>query len=131
MPIEWNDSIKTGVKMIDDEHQDLIVMLNRLGRLKCGKEAFFEALGELEDYVNVHFKTEEEHMLKIKYPEYVPHKACHDKFIEGIKKFRIKAEHEKIIDGLGEKLFDFAGDWIIKHYSDEDIKLADFIKKNS
>jgi hemerythrin len=35
------------------------------------------------------------------------------------------------INDLGIELHDLAADWIINHYSDEDVKLADYIKKHS
>lgn len=130
MPIEWDDNLKTGIPIIDEQHQELLVMLNRLGRLRCGREYFFEALEELQAYVDTHFKTEEDYMMSIKYSEYDEHKSCHDKFIEDFKTILKKMnEIENFNNELGAELFDFVGEWIINHYSNEDVKLADYIKK--
>lgn len=131
MPIEWNDSLKTGIPIIDEQHQELIVMMNRIGRFKCGKESLFEALIELEEYANVHFKTEEDFMISMKYPEYQEHKSCHDKFAEDLKKFQERINTTKNLDELGCELHDFAIDWLINHYSTEDIKLIKYIKNYS
>jgi hemerythrin len=131
MPIEWNDDLKTGIPIIDEQHQELIVMLNRLGRLKCGKDCFLDALTELQEYVNTHFKTEEDYMVLINYHEYNEHKSCHDKFSEEINTIHKNIDKVQNIDALGIELHDLAADWIINHYSDEDVKLADYIKQHS
>lgn len=131
MPIEWNENLKTGIPVIDEQHQELIVMLNRLGRFRCGEESFYEALKELKDYVDNHFKIEEDYMDNIKYPEYTQHKSCHDKFVEELKTIFEKTDNATNIDELGQELFDYTENWIINHYSEEDVKLTDYIKKNS
>lgn len=131
MPIEWNESLKTGIPIIDSEHQELIVMLNRLGRFRCGEERFTEAFEELQYYADNHFKVEENYMLKLEYPEYDEHKSFHDKFKQDLEAIHKRLnEPENILD-LGMEVYDFAGDWIINHYSNEDIKLANYIKQHS
>lgn len=130
MFIEWNDKLKTGLPIIDEQHQDLVVMLNRLGRLKCGKESFLETFSELEDYSNIHFKTEEDLMIKTNYPRYEEHKHYHEKLKQIIKDIGIEINKNNF-DHFGEKLHDFAQDWIINHYSTEDICLVEYIKKSS
>lgn len=130
MFIEWSDKLKTGLPVIDAQHQDLIVMLNRLGRLRCGQESFLETFNELEDYSNIHFKTEEDLMTKTNYPKYQEHKSCHEKLKQMIKDIKIEINKNNI-DDFGEKLHDFAQDWIISHYSTEDVELVEYIKSHS
>lgn len=129
MPIEWDDNLKTGIALIDNQHQELLVMLNRLERFRCGKESFLDAFEELQSYVDVHFKTEEEYMIHIKYSEYAEHKSCHDKFVEDLKIIRNRMEDVENISDLGDELFRFVGDWITNHYSNEDVKLVRYIKR--
>ena len=129
MPIEWNDNLKTGINIIDEQHQELIVMLNRFGRFRCGRECFDEAFAELKDYVNIHFKTEEDYMISLNYPEYETHKACHDEFIDIIAGFQKKTEQVENGHGLGEEIIEKAGNWLINHYTKEDVELAKYIKK--
>ncbi|MDD3435813.1 MAG: bacteriohemerythrin [Candidatus Gastranaerophilales bacterium] len=128
MPIEWNDKLKTGIPLIDEEHQELIVMLTRIGRFRCGAKSFEEALNELHAYVKTHFKTEEDYMISANYPEYEDHKACHDKLIKDLDFFLQKKEQNESIYEMGVELSNFVGEWIVNHYSDEDVKLADYIK---
>lgn len=129
MPIEWNDNLKSGIQIIDEQHQELIVMLNRFGRFRCGKECFDDAFKELEDFANIHFKTEEGLMTSMNYPKYDEHKTYHDKFIETLKEFKEKIILNENIYELGEEIIKLGNDWIINHYTYEDIELVKYIKK--
>jgi hemerythrin-like metal-binding protein len=131
MPIEWNDDLKTGVHILDEQHQELVVMLTRLGRFKCGERSYQDALNELQDYVDNHFKAEEDYMCRLKYPEYDDHKSCHDKFVEAFKRIQNKMNCADNICDVGEELFDFVQDWLLFHYANEDVRLADYVKKVS
>lgn len=128
MPIEWNDNLKTGIQIIDEQHQELIVMLNRFGRFRCGKECFNEAFKELEDFANIHFKTEEDIMISLNYPKYEEHKNCHDEFIKKINEFKEKIKLHKHTHELGEEIIEFGGSWITHHYSNEDVELVKYLK---
>lgn len=130
MPIEWDDNLKTGISLIDDQHQELLVMLNRLERFRYGRESFFEAFEELQAYVDIHFKTEEDYMIQIEYYGYEEHKSCHDKFVEDLRIIRNRMEDVENISDLGDELFRFVGDWITNHYSNEDVKLVRYIKNH-
>ena len=131
MSIEWDENLKTGISIIDEQHQELLVMLNRLSRFRCGKENLIDAFNELQDYADIHFKTEEDCMISTKYSEYDGHKSCHDKFVEDLEIIRKKIDSTENICDLGDELFHFVEDWIINHYSNEDVKLASYIKKHS
>lgn len=128
MPIEWDDNLKSGISAIDEQHQELLVMLNRLGRFRCGRDSFFEALQDLQDYANTHFKTEEDYMIQTKYPKYEEHKSCHYNLIENLNTFQAKLNQTNDCDSLGQELYDFIADWIINHYSNEDIELIKYLK---
>lgn len=131
MPIEWNDNLKTGIQILDEQHQELIVMLNRIGRFRCGKERFDEAFAELEDFANTHFKAEEDLMVTLNYPKYDEHKTYHDEFITTLREFKGKIKPNENTHELGEEIIEFGGNWITNHYSNEDIELVKFIKTNT
>lgn len=131
MPIEWNDSLKTGINIIDEQHQELVVMLNRLGRFKCGVEYFNEALAELEDYVNIHFKTEKHYMKSLNYPHYKEHKAAHDGFVNVFLGFKSKIKMTDDCNELGEEIIEVTGNWLMNHYTKEDVELAAYIKQSN
>ena len=130
MIVEWSDKLETGIPEIDEQHKELIVTLNRLGRLKYGKEDFLEVLEELIEYTNIHFKTEENYMIKDNYPGYDKHKSYHNLLINKLSDYIKEFYETEDIEDLGTRLYDFVGNWMVNHYSGEDINLASFIKKH-
>jgi hemerythrin-like metal-binding protein len=84
MTIEWNDNLATGVSEIDAQHKELFKRINvlfeacskRKGRAEVGNLLKF-----LEEYVVVHFGTEEKYMTMFNYPEYSSHKEEHTNFV--------------------------------------------------
>lgn len=130
MPIEWNENIRTGISAIDEQHQEGAVIMSRLGRLKCGRKDFLTAFSELKDYVDIHFKTEEDIMISMNYPEYKEHKSAHDNFVKNIKALKGKICGYEDISALCDEFYDFVQDWVLKHYSGEDVKLAGYIKEH-
>ena len=84
MAIQWNSSLATGVAEIDNQHQELIKRINNLleaMREGKGKETLEKIISFLDEYVIVHFGTEEEYMDQYNYPEYSTHKEEHQSFI--------------------------------------------------
>lgn len=129
--IIWDDNLKTGISIIDEQHQDLFALINNLDKFTDIKENFDEALIELQTYVSMHFKTEEEYMQYMGYPGYEYHKFCHDSFIDDYKSILKKVSEVDSITDLGPELAALIQDWQKDHYTTEDIKMATFIKNNS
>jgi hemerythrin len=65
MAIVWTDGLSVGVKVIDQQHQEMIKRINRLLDAMQGGKGGKETEGAiefLEEYVVVHFGAEEELM---------------------------------------------------------------------
>lgn len=129
MPITWNDDLKTGIADIDYQHQLFFETINKLGEVDKVKDRFYEILIELQTYVSVHFRTEEEYMRFTHYPGYQVHEECHAKFVAQYKIILKKISQAADIMDLGPELVVFLGDWINAHYQNEDVKLASHINK--
>lgn len=131
MVVEWNDNLKTGITVIDEQHEGLFRTANKLEKAKTNKGAFYEILIELQTYITLHFATEEKYMKYTGYPEFDNHKACHDKFIKDYKGILKKvAELDNVMD-IGPELVTFVDNWIIDHYTNEDVKMAAFLNNSS
>lgn len=131
MTIEWDHDLETGIPIIDQQHKELIVLLRRLRKLTFGKEDFTATINELRNYANTHFETEENYMLTANYPRYKEHKQWHDRFVKQLEITYEKLKDDNNITDLGYELYIFAEDWILKHYTDEDIKFAQYFKEHS
>lgn len=84
MAIQWNSSLATGVAEIDNQHQELIKRINNLLDAMHegnGKETIEKVISFLDEYVIIHFGTEEKYMAQYNYPEYSSHKEQHQSFI--------------------------------------------------
>ena len=58
--VEWSDALSVGVTEIDDQHKELIKMLNKLNTAihGVGKRTRREVINQLVEYTQVHFTTE-------------------------------------------------------------------------
>ena len=71
MLIEWSKSLSIGVDLIDQDHESLVGIINRLDdavKRVHGKEIIGDILSELSDYVGYHFDHEEQFMRRYHYP---------------------------------------------------------------
>lgn len=130
MPIEWNENLKTGILIIDQQHQSLFELINKLNEFKATKKGFYEILLELQTYASTHFSTEEEYMRYMKYPDFNHHKKCHENFVQDFKRLMKKVSTVENIIDLGPELIEFIESWIKQHYTDEDVKMAAYINKS-
>ena len=127
--IKWDDQYSVGVKLIDEQHQQLMVLTNALYEA-CnhgGEEMnskFKMAARMAVEYVVVHFSTEEELMEKINYPDMEAHKREHKKFaktvLDTVKQFEeggIYAPHAFVR---------FLRNWIFQHIALVDKRLGTY-----
>lgn len=89
----WKDEYDTGVKTCDDQHRNLVKMLNELlEAMKAGKgkEALDKVLTGLVEYTLYHFKTEEDAFKKYGYDRAASdfHKKEHDALVQQVADFK-------------------------------------------
>lgn len=134
MGLQWTSDLATGIKEIDNQHQELFDRLNELifaigqgkGREETAKTLFF-----LEEYVEEHFGLEEKFMLEFEYPAYLHHKDQHSSFINDLKVLKKEFNLSGGTYFLSVQVQARLGDWLINHIGKADKELANFlIKKN-
>ncbi len=89
MLLEFDENLKTGVPQMDEEHQTLIDLLNRVGMfLKKGEKVkaveFFKTT--ITSYVEIHLSNEEAFMESIGYPHLEEHKKIHEIFRKEVQR---------------------------------------------
>ena len=121
--IIWNDNFTVGIKLIDDQHKELLSMTNELydACLKGGDEAvtcFKKTIRMMVNHTKEVFTHEEELFEKTAYPEAAPHKAEHRDFIKNI------LEHEKKFQAgvrfAPNSFVRFLMEWISSHIAVND-----------
>jgi hemerythrin len=130
----WDDSVKTGHEMIDEQHKQLFTAVN--GLLKAcrenkGNDELTRSLNFLNDYTIKHFFDEEQVQLKHKYPDYPNHKKLHDDFKATVRDLKVqlimKGPSEALINDVRSKI----GDWLVTHIKGNDIRLGAYVKEQS
>jgi hemerythrin len=82
---KWSPDYSVHIKTIDDQHQELVNILNRLFvavSKREGDKVIAGILDALLSYTQTHFALEERLLQQAKYKDLVPHMAEHRHFIE-------------------------------------------------
>jgi hemerythrin len=132
MPLfEWNDKFSVEVKKYDEQHKNLIKILNDLyDAMKIGKSTVVmsEIFDSLLDYTKYHFNDEEESLKKYNYEEYTLHKAEHDNLTVKVLDYKKKFENKEIL--ISVELLNFLKDWLTNHIMKTDRKYGNFFKEH-
>ena len=126
--IRWSDKYSVGVKKLDEQHQQIIGMLNRLVSAPeakdAGSETITDILTTMTRYALEHFKTEEKLMQAHGYPDLEEHREEH-------VAYRRKAIDFSTASSLGVEatpqiLVTFLFEWWTHHILIEDMKYKAF-----
>jgi hemerythrin len=128
--IRLQDDQKVNVREIDDQHETLIDLINRLHTAmaqRSKREVLDQLMAALVEHTQTHFDYEEQLMLEHRYPGYTRHKHEHDRLIQ-----RILALAEQY--RRGDLLLSFAvmvdlKGWALVHIEKFDIALGVFLNR--
>jgi len=130
--IQWSDSLSVGIESIDEQHKELISIIQRIGDIVKTQSfdltSISEIVAELDDYVRVHFSHEEELMQESDYPEKETHIKQHDALrdkLDTINVFDVD-DYRKFIN---ETLM-FLIDWLSGHILKVDKRLGAYLQEN-
>ena len=128
--IIWNDSLITGIDMIDAQHKILITKVNKLQSCIQNENSFDNLsilLDELLEYTIYHFEMEEELFNNSKYSEKDSHLKEHDTFSSYIKGFLDIKNRDNILEA--KNLLKYLNNWIVYHIKEVDMKYVSFLKE--
>ncbi len=135
--IIWDpESMATGVESIDEQHQELIEMINNLdGACRRGeaREHLREMVDFLADYVKRHFDNEETIMEEHRCPVAGRNKVAHRQFLNEFSKFRERFNAAGATTSLVLDLKNLASAWLKTHICKVDTNLrgcAQGIRRN-
>lgn len=123
--MEWNDEMSVGVAELDDDHKQLIRVINQLGADyddAARRNAVRQSLVALQRYAEFHFAREEKVMAVCGYPALQAHKKEHGDFIQRIRDLnrRFDADPARSAEVVNEALLTFLQDWLKHHILIED-----------
>lgn len=83
--MEWKEEMSVGVPALDEQHRNLIRLINVLDEKEQTGETITYVFAELDRYVREHFRDEEAMLEKAGYAKLEPHKAEHRGFEDWLK----------------------------------------------
>ncbi len=129
----WNENFEIGISHIDDQHKQLVNLLNKLAAhlANHSEDILLESVfTELAAYADYHFKSEEE-----VWNRYLPndswtssHEKNHEDFLQNV--LSIKANEEnKPLDDIIYDLVSFLSQWLAFHILEADKRCAIAVNK--
>ena len=131
MALYWTRELEIGVEEIDSQHRELFERIERLVAACQGRKGAADLkplLGFLLEYMDRHFRTEEELMLRRGYPERERHAGLHSSFLEHLAGLAERLGREGPSPGLLTELNIAAVDWLFDHDLLEDRALGRFLR---
>jgi len=124
--IEWKEEYSVGVPAVDEEHRELIALINELYEgmhADDGERDVMAFLGEIYARIASHFALEELLMRRHEYDEYRDHKLDHERLLEEIRDIMDDYEDGRLLDDdeLGRRL----DAWFSEHFRTRDARLHD------
>ncbi len=126
--LNWKNDYSVNIREIDEQHKQLINMINELHDAmlaKKGKEALLSVLTKLANYCATHFAVEEKLMSGNGYPEYADHKEVHNKMTAKVKALMADVQAGKTTISI--EVMNFLKNWLDKHIMGTDKKYSAFL----
>ncbi|MDF2941937.1 MAG: hemerythrin domain modulated adenylate/guanylate cyclase [Herbinix sp.] len=127
--INWNDNFSVNNTEIDDQHKELISIIEEVVLVVHTKDYNFikitEIVAKLEEYIKVHLEYEENLMVKYSYPFLEFHVKDHNELryrTQNIKVFDVNKLDEFYTDTLI-----YLVDWLTRHIMQVDKQLGEFL----
>ncbi|PLX98101.1 MAG: hemerythrin [Desulfuromonas sp.] len=125
---EWTEDYELKIPKIDDQHKELVKMINELyAALKSehSSETVNVVLNRLLQYVEIHFETEEAAMRQNHYPDFDGHIYLHDLLREEVlelKKVQLQGGEVATFE-----LLNFLTDWLKNHIAKADRAFGQYL----
>lgn len=132
MPIAWNDSLSLNIEVLDEQHKEIVDLINELYdviKRNASEYVITNIFNELERKLNHNFKKEENLFDRSKWSGGKDHKAQHDRFLDDLKDIKnvFKTKQPALIALVKlDKLFTTS---YMDHLRIEDKKYVNWIKE--
>ena len=127
--IEWEDYFRVDFKQIDSQHQCFVDLVNRIvDNIDSDFEILEGLCHELIAFAKYHFLSEENLMIKSKYPKYREHKDHHNRILATLNENIVGVQVDR--KNVSE-LIDFLHGWFTTHTNTDDKELGKYLDGNS
>ena len=125
--LQWDASLKLNVDEIDEQHQHLIGLAERVFSISSPLEdivVVINSIRELQSYIQTHFADEERLMVKHGYPLLEEHRVLHRRITFEVETM---LHTTRDVMELVENMKKVMRKWVIQHILREDRKIAQFL----
>ena len=119
--IKWRDSFETGVPSMDEEHRQLIELINtmyKVMRNKQSPEVISDVLNKMQDYGRQHLENEEKMMQETGYDRFAEHVELHKQYLERMDQLLVLADGKN--EEINREVYHFLRNWWTGHIIKED-----------
>ncbi|RLA01364.1 MAG: hypothetical protein DRQ47_08170 [Gammaproteobacteria bacterium] len=127
--LKWSDDYLIGDIQIDTHHKLFFDMVKDISRFLENDSAdvnLAAIVDFLHQYVEMHFRVEEEIMMEIAYPDVDKHKDIHKGFSNQIAQLREQLESQENTPTLDD-IFTITQNWFLQHILTEDKQLTKYL----
>jgi hemerythrin len=127
---KWSPDYSLNIKTIDNQHKELVNILNRLfiaASMREGKEVIGGMLEALTSYTKTHFSLEERLMEQANYADMEAHKEEHLKLIEQLD--QLCKQHQLEEKPIYFEMLRFLKTWLKDHIRGVDAKYSLALQK--
>ena len=129
MKVLWSDRYSVGNEVLDSQHKELFNIINKLNSLidkDIKDNSISQLLLDMSNYVEVHFRTEENMLSKLNYPGYHDQMTSHEDFIlKTIDLFDAYNTDPDTIDLV--EINNYLYNWLSEHILKEDMQYKPYL----
>ena len=128
--IIWDESFSVGVRNLDAQHKQIVIMVNTLIEMsdtKVDSEIISDTLTKMTKYAIDHFEREEQYMLEYSYPEYSAQRKQHQEFKIKTVGFCMETMAHKVT--VPTEIFTYLRSWWTNHILQEDMKYKKYFNE--
>jgi len=124
----WDTHFETGLSKVDDQHRQLVDIINQFGSLSAENDLVFEDIekifSKLTDYSSHHFRDEEDLMVRVGVDQRFrdDHIKAHRVFLQEVMTIHSDISPEN--PGAARHLMEFLTHWLAYHILGTDQKMA-------
>jgi hemerythrin len=138
MPITWNEELECNDPLVNAQHKEIFKRISDLNKVTIEhrandlddiiKNKIKETLNFLTDYVEIHFRDEEDLMKRNNYLKFGEHKKLHDDFVEVIKRETEKYQKSRgsLLDIINLNIL--ISKWLVNHILKADLEMIKSFK---
>jgi hemerythrin len=129
MPISWTKDLDTGIDVIDEQHRQLVELINQLESVKDTQHAdtVHRVVEDCVQYTMSHFAFEEEIQQEAGYKYCRPHKKVHELFTRRVGEYRQRLDSG---ENVAVELHSMLANWLINHIKHDDADYIPVVKAN-